>query len=132
MFKTLDKHSRKYRILKSQLCLFYQKETSLKPEKPVYLLGINEYMNRQNVADLITNKFSNFKTVYQAYQDITLAIANRDSDLRSAICNYHSTKIKMDTTISTLHKNLKAAINSVKYDFSNGPPLKELIEKSRF
>lgn len=122
LLKTLDKHSREYRILKSQWRLFHQKATTLKPERPVYLFGINEYMTRQNAVDLITNKFSNFKTVYQAYQDITLAIANRDSDLlRSAICNYQSTKTEMDTTISTLHKNLKAVINSVKYDFSNGP-----------
>lgn len=76
-------------------------------------------MTCQNAVDLITNKFSNFN---QVYQDITLAIANRDSDLlMSAICNYQSTKTEMDTTISILHKNLKAVINSVKYSFSNGP-----------
>lgn len=122
LLKTLDKHSREYRILKSQWRLFHQKSTTLRPEKPVYLLGINEYMTRQNAVDLITSKFPKFRAVYQAYQDITLAIAERDCQrLRSAICDYQTTKTEMDTTIFTLHKNLKAVINSVKYDFSNGP-----------
>jgi len=94
----------------------------LRPEKPVYLLGINEYMTRQNAVDLITNKFPRFKAVYDTYQDITLAIAGRDSELlMSAIRDYQTTKTEMDTTISTLRKNLKAVINSVKYEFSNGP-----------
>ena len=114
------------------MALFHEKATTLKPEKTVYLFGINEYMIRQNAVDLITNKFSNFKAVYQAYQDITLAFANRDSDLlRSAICNYQSTKTEMDTTISILHKNLKAVINNVKYDFSNGL-LEGINRKSKF
>lgn len=99
-----------------------QKATTLRPEKPVYLLGINEYMTRQNVVDLITSKFPTFKTVYRSYQDITQAIANRDSDLlTSAICNYQAIKTEMDTTILTLRKNLKAVTNSIKYEFSNGP-----------
>jgi transposase len=122
LLKTLDKHSREYRILKSQWRLFHQKATTLRPEKPVYLLGINEYMTRQNAVDLITSKFPRFKAVYDTYQDITLAIAGRDSDLLiSAIRDYQTTKTEMDTTISTLRKNLKAVINSVKYEFSNGP-----------
>lgn len=122
LLKTLDKHSREYRILKSQWRLFHQKATTLRPEKPVYLLGINEYMTRQNAVDLITGKFSQFNAVYQAYQGITLALANRDRDLlRSAICDYQATRTEMDTTIYTLHKNLKAVLNSVKYEYSNGP-----------
>lgn len=61
-------------------------------------------MTRQNAVNLITNKFSNFN-FYQAYQDITLAIDNRDSDLlRTAICGYQSTKTEMDTIISTLQR----------------------------
>lgn len=99
------------------------KATTLRPEKPVHLLGINEYMTRQNAADLITNKFPRFKTIYNiynTYQNITLAITSHNSDLlMSAICNYQTAKIEIDITISTLRKNLKAAINSVKYEFSN-------------
>lgn len=122
LLKTLNKRSREYRILKSQWRLFHQKATKLRPEKPVYLLGINEYMTRQNAVDLITSKFPTFRTVYQAYQDITQAIANRDSGLlTSTIRNYQTTKTKMDTTILTLRRNLKAVTNSVKYEFSNGP-----------
>lgn len=57
-------------------------------------------MARQNAVDLITNKFAKFNAVYQAYQDITLAIASRNSDLlMSTICDYQATKTEMDTTI---------------------------------
>lgn len=77
----LDKRSREYRILKSQWRLFHQKAAKLRPEKPVYLLGINEYMTRQNAVDLITGKFPTFKAIYQAYQDITQAITSRDGGL---------------------------------------------------
>lgn len=105
LLKPLDKRSREYRILKSQWRLFHQKATKLRPEKPVYLLGINEYMTRQNAVDLITSKFPTFKTVYQTYQGITQAIANRDNDLlTSTIRGYQATKTEMDTTILTLRK----------------------------
>lgn len=62
LLKTLDKHSREYRILKSQWRLFHQKATTLRPEKPVYLLGINEYMTCQNLKAVINSvkyEFSN-------------------------------------------------------------------------
>ncbi|MBB1068696.1 transposase, partial [Limosilactobacillus sp. RRLNB_1_1] len=46
ILKLLDKHTREYKLLKSQWKLFHLKATELQPEKPVYLRGINEYMTK--------------------------------------------------------------------------------------
>ncbi len=122
MLKTLDKHCREYRILKSQWKLFHQKANELHPEKPVYLRGINEYMTKQNAVDLVINKFPQFRKVYETYQNITGALHDHDSDLlRESIKQYQVTNTAMDTSISTLKKNLRYVINSTKYRYSNGP-----------
>lgn len=122
LLKTLDKQSREYKIMKTQWRLFHLKQTELNPEKPVYLRGINEYMTKQNAVDLVTSKFTDFKTVYQTYQGITQAIHERDPELLKAVLqDYRTTNTEMDTTINTLKKNRQAVINSTKYEFSNGP-----------
>lgn len=122
LLKSLDKHSREYKIMKSQWRLFHLKQADLHSETPVYLRGINEYMTKQNAVDLITSKFSDFKAVYLTYQDLTRALAQRDKDLLQAVLNdYQATNTEMDTTIQTLKKNQKAVINSTQYEFSNGP-----------
>lgn len=72
--RSLDKKSREYKILKSQWRLFHKKMDELEDKKPTYLKGINEYMTQQNVIDLVTNKCPKFKTIYQMYQGITLAL----------------------------------------------------------
>ena len=122
LLKTLNKHSREYKIMKTQWRLFHLKQTELNPEKPVYLRGINEYMTKQNAVDLITCKFTEFKAVYQTYQGITQAIHDRNTELLKAVLqDYRTTNTEMDTTIYTLKKNRQAVINSTKYEFSNGP-----------
>lgn len=108
--------------MKSQWKLFHLKAADLHPEKPVYLFGINEYMTRQNAVDLVTSKFSQFKTVYQTYQNITAALQGRDAEmLADAIHSYQKTNSEMDVTIQTLKKHYRFVLNSVKYKYSNGP-----------
>lgn len=108
--------------MKSQWRLFHLKQTELHPEKPVYLRGINEYMTKQNAVDLITNKFDDFKAVYQTYQTITKALHDRDQKLlQDVLEHYQPNKTAMDTTIATLRKNRRAVINSTKYEYSDGP-----------
>ncbi|MCD7085196.1 ISL3 family transposase, partial [Limosilactobacillus fastidiosus] len=69
-------------------------------------------MTKQNAVDLITNKFTDFKVVYQTYQAITQALRERDPKLLQAVLqNYQTTNTEMDTTISTLRKNQQAVIN---------------------
>ena len=59
--RSLNKHSREYKILKSQWRLFHKKSDEIGPKNVVYLRGINEYMTQQNAIDLIINKFPEFK-----------------------------------------------------------------------
>lgn len=108
--------------MKSQWKLFHLKAADLHPEKQVYLRGINEYMTRQNAVDLVTNKYSKFREVYQTYQNITEAIADRDTELlEDVLDDYQSLDNEMDVTIHTLKKNQRAVINSTIFEFSNGP-----------
>ncbi|MEY8737762.1 transposase [Lactobacillus sp. AN1001] len=74
--RSLDKKSREYKILKSQ-CGYFKKMNKLEDRRPTYLKRINEYMTQQNVIDLVTKKFPKFKTIYQMYQGITLALRDK-------------------------------------------------------
>lgn len=81
--------------MKSHWKLFHKKAEELQPEKVVFLRGVNEYMTRQNVVDLITSKFDKFSEVYQTYQNITKALNKRDSELlESAILDYQKKQIQ--------------------------------------
>lgn len=129
LLKQLDKHSREYRLLKSQWKLFHKSADQLAPEKPVYLRGINEYMTRQNAVDLITSQFPQFSATYQTYQDITGTLRDRDSErMINTLEQYTPSGTEMDTTIATLLKNSRYIINSTKYEYSNGP-LEEINRK---
>ncbi|MCD7119051.1 ISL3 family transposase [Limosilactobacillus albertensis] len=122
ILKLLDKHTREYKLLKSQWKLFHLKATELQPEKPVYLRGINEYMTKQNAVDLVLNQFPQFSAVYTAYQEITAALYKRDSQrLTTILSQYQNTGTEMDTAIATLNKNQSYVINSTQFEFSNGP-----------
>lgn len=79
-------------------------------------------MTQQNAIDLIINKFSEFKIVYQTYQDITLALKTKDiTTLNEVLDSYKRTNTEMDTTIRTFCKNRSYLINSVTSKYSNGP-----------
>ncbi|MCD7123664.1 transposase, partial [Limosilactobacillus caviae] len=98
ILKLLDKHTREYKLLKSQWKLFHLKATELQPEKPVYLRGINEYMTKQNAVDLVLNQFPQFSAVYNAYQEITAALHERNSErLITILSQYQNTGTEMDT-----------------------------------
>ena len=122
ILKLLDKHTREYKLLKSQWKLFHLKATELQPEKPVYLRGINEYMTKQNAVDLVLNQCPQFSAVYNAYQEITAALHERNSErLITILSQYQNTGTEMDTAIATLNKNQSYVINSTQFEFSNGP-----------
>lgn len=112
--RSLDKKSREYKILKSQWRLFHKKMDELEAKKPTYLKGINEYMTQQNVINLVTNKFSKFKTIYQMYQGVTLALRDKDvTRLDDLLDNYKKTHTELDTTITTFRRNRIYLKNSV-------------------
>ncbi|WPC17157.1 ISL3 family transposase [Pediococcus inopinatus] len=117
-----DKHSRIYRILKSQWRLFHLAEEKINDTKLIYLRGINEYMTQQNAIDLALDEFPEFKTVYQTYQGILTAIHQKNATgFKNLITNYQVAGNQMDVTISTFVKNGSAVLNSCRYPYSNGP-----------
>ncbi|MCD7123389.1 transposase, partial [Limosilactobacillus caviae] len=77
---------------------------------------------KQNAVDLVLNQFPQFSAVYNAYQEITAALHERNSErLITILSQYQNTGTEMDTAIATLNKNQSYVINSTQFEFSNGP-----------
>ena len=75
-----------------------------------------------NALDLIVKNHPQFEKVYDAYQDVFNALKEKNRErLIDVLENYRRSGQNMDTAISTLKKNMTAVLNSVEYDFSNGP-----------
>ena len=121
MKKMNDCHCREYKILKAHWRLFHKDSADLEAARSVYLRGVNEYMTQQNVLDLIVKNHPQFEKVYDAYQDVFNALKKKRERLIDVLENYRRSGQNMDTVISTLKKNMTAVLNSVEYDFSNGP-----------
>jgi len=87
-----------------------------------YVFGINEYTTVQNVIDIGLDGFPVFREVYDAYQNIQRSLENQDIKLLTeTIHGYKKNGTAMDTSISTLRKNLKYVVNSCVMPYSNGP-----------
>ena len=116
-----DHHCREYKILKAHWRLFHKDSADLEAARSFYLRGVNEYMTQQNALDLIVKNHPQFEKVYDAYQDVFNALKKKRERLIDVLENYRRSGQNMDTAISTLKKNMTAVLNSVEYDFSNGP-----------
>ena len=122
MKKMNNCHCREYKILKAHWRLFHKDSADLEAARSVYLRGVNEYMTQQNALDLIVKNHPQFEKVYDAYQDVFNALKEKNRErLIDVLENYRRSGQNMDTAISTLKKNMTAVLNSVEYDFSNGP-----------
>ena len=122
MKKMNDCHCKEYEILKAHWRLFHKDSSDLEAARSVYLRGVNEYMTQQNALDLIVKNHPQFEKVYDAYQDVFNALKEKNRErLIDVLENYRRSGQNMDTAISTLKKNMTAVLNSVEYDFSNGP-----------
>ena len=121
MKKMNDCHCREYKILKAHWRLFHKDSADLEAARSVYLRGVNEYMTQQNALDLIVKNHPQFEKVYDAYQDVSNALKGKRERLIAVLENYRRSGQNMDTVISTLKNNMAAVLNSVEYDFSNGP-----------
>ena len=122
MKKMNDCHCKEYKILMAHWRLFHKDSADLEAVRSVYLRGVNEYMTQQNALDLIVKNHPQFEKVYDAYQDVFNALKEKNRErLIDVLENYRRSGQNMDTAISTLKKNMTAVLNSVEYDFSNGP-----------
>ena len=110
------------KILKAHWRLFHKDSADLEAARSVYLRGVNEYMTQQNALDLIVKNHPQFEKVYDAYQDVFNALKKKNRErLIDVLENYRRSSQNMDTAIFTLKKNMTTVLNSVEYDFSNGP-----------
>jgi len=122
MKKMNDCHCREYKILKAHWRLFHKDSADLEAARSVYLRGVNEYMTQQNALDLIVKNHPQFEKVYDAYKDVFNELKEKNMErLIDVLENYRRSGQNMDTAISTLKKNMTTVLNSVEYDFSNGP-----------
>ena len=118
----LDHFSREYKVLKSDWKIFHMQESSLNAVDSKYYRGLDEYTTQQNIVDLGLNQSDDFKDSYEAYQSVLEAIRNNDVNaLGEAITHYKRNGSPMDIAMNTLKRNLKYALNSCKYAYSNGP-----------
>lgn len=117
-----DKHSRLYKSLKSDWRLYHLPLAEVDDKNIKYVFGINEYTTVQNVIDIGLDGFPVFREVYDAYQNIQRSLENQDIKLLTeTIHGYKKNGTAMDTSISTLRKNLNYVENSCVMPFSNGP-----------
>lgn len=117
-----DKHSRIYKALKINWRLFHQDTEKINRSKTQYFRGLNEYMTQQNLIDLGLSTNSKLKYTYETAHQIQEAIKKQDSKkLRQVLTNYQKQQSPMDTSITTLKKNLKYVSNSCESPLSNGP-----------
>ena len=112
MKKMNDCHCREYKILKAHWRLFHKDSADLEAARSVYLRGVNEYMTQQNALDLIVKNHPQFEKVYNAYQDVFNALKEKN---RERLIDVLLEKYRR------LGQNMTAVLNSVEYDFSNGP-----------
>ncbi|WP_125591325.1 ISL3 family transposase [Companilactobacillus jidongensis] len=117
-----DKHSRLYKALKSNWRLYHLPLAEVDDKNVEYVFGINEYTTIQNVIDIGLDQLPVFKEVYDTYQNVQQSLENHNINLlRETICGYKKNGTAMDTSISTLRKNLKHVENSCIMPYSNGP-----------
>jgi transposase len=117
-----DKPSRIYKALKISWRLFHKDAEKVDDSKIRYFREINEYMAQQNLIDLGLSTSSKLKYAYEVAQQIQESIKKHDvKKLCLTLNNYQRQSSPMDTSITTLKKNLKSVSNSCKSAFSNVP-----------
>lgn len=127
--KTLDKHSRLYKIVKANWQLFHK--IHLESAKARHLQGIEESMTEQHAVSLVLNAFPALKDAYHTYVAIYEAlIGHHANKLQSLIQGYQTQGNAMDSAIATLKKNLRGVLNAATSAYSNGP-IEGIIRKAK-
>lgn len=117
-----DKHKRVYKALKINWRLFHKDTEKINCSKTQYFRGLNEYMTQQNLIDLGLTISSKLKYAYEIAHQIQEAIKKQNpKKLNRVLTNYQKQQSPMDTSITTLKKNLKYISNSCESSLSNGP-----------
>ena len=117
-----DCHCREYKILKAHWRLFHKDSADLEAARSVYLRGVNEI---HAATECPWPDCQKSPAVWKGLRCVSGCIQCTEGKNRERLIdvleNYRRSGQNMDTAISTLKKNMTAVLNSVEYDFSNGP-----------
>ena len=116
-----NKHSRVYKLLKSNWQFFITNLTKLDLNQTRWFKGINEYMYPQDALQLVFGLSHHFKQAYEVYQAILTSQQNHSFDDFSAIiAQYKPNHSAMDQVILSYKKNYKGIKNAFSNPASNG------------
>lgn len=118
--KKLELRDRVHKAMKSHWRLFHKSHPEAHTR--TYKLVINEFMTEQEVIDLATNAFPEFKHAYETYISVHDTLMDgKTEELEYLIEQYTNNGTVMDVAISTLRKNLKGVLKAATCKLSNGP-----------
>lgn len=124
MNKFKNKDKRKYNKLKKYWKLLLKNSCDLSSKKFKQNRMFDfKFLSDENKVDILLSFNDELKEAYNIYQEILIAINNRNFNKFKKIIENYYYKVKssyMKTTLKTFKKYLKYIENSLTYEFSNG------------
>lgn len=118
-----DKHSRPYKIMKTNWRLFHQAAPDAKHKQ--FLFGLNEYVTQQEAIDIAldTEPKLKLKQTYETYLALhdALMVKKHPAELANLLATYEPNGTAMGMTIATLKRHKVAVLAAVTSPYSNGP-----------
>lgn len=116
-----DKHSRPYKIMKTNWRLFHQTAPDAKHKQ--FLFGLNEYVTQQEAIDIALDTEPKLKQTYETYLALhdALMVKKHPAELANLLATYEPNGTAMDMTIATLKRHKVAVLAAVTSPYSNGP-----------
>ncbi|ALX90280.1 Transposase [Lacticaseibacillus paracasei] len=116
-----DKHSRPYKIMKTNWRLFHQTAPDAKHKQ--FLFGLNEYVTQQEAIDIALDTEPKLKQTYETYLALhdALMVKKHPTELANLLATYEPNGTAMDMTIATLKRHKVAVLAAVTSPYSNGP-----------
>ena len=116
-----DKHSRPYKVMKTNWRLLHKTEPDAKHKR--FLLGLNEYITEQEAIDVALDTSPKLKQSYETYVALHEALMKRKDPqtLAELLERYRPNETPMDSAIATLKKHQAGVLAAVTCPHSNGP-----------
>ncbi|MFU2189752.1 ISL3 family transposase [Lacticaseibacillus paracasei] len=116
-----DKHSRPYKIMKTNWRLFHQTAPDAKHKQ--FLFGLNEDVKQQEAIDIALDTEPKLKQTYETYLALheALMVKKHPAELANLLATYEPNGTAMDMTIATLKRHQVAVLAAVTSPYSNGP-----------
>ncbi|TLQ50055.1 transposase, partial [Lacticaseibacillus casei] len=116
-----DKHSRPYKIMKTNWRLFHQTAPDAKHKQ--FLFGLNEDVTQQEAIDIALDTEPKLKQTYETYLALhdALMVKKHPAELANLLATYEPNGTAMDMTIATLKRHKVAVLAAVTSPYSNSP-----------